>query len=84
MNERIAEHDVVVLTQDVPDDKLQAGDVGVVLAVHPGRGAVPPGYTVEITTITGETAAVVDVPGTHVRLADDSDIRHSRHVPKIA
>ncbi|HEX3247766.1 MAG TPA: DUF4926 domain-containing protein [Chloroflexota bacterium] len=84
MTERIAEHDVVVLTQDVPDDKLQAGDVAVVLAVHSPRGAVPAGYTLEITTITGETAAVVDVPASHVRPADDSDIRHSRQVTKIA
>jgi len=77
----LAEHDVVVLTRDVPDDGLKAGDVGVVLVVHPGRGDVPPGYTVEVTTLLGETVAVVDVPADLVRPASERDVRHARSAP---
>ncbi|MGH8515533.1 MAG: DUF4926 domain-containing protein, partial [Gammaproteobacteria bacterium] len=30
----INEHDCVVLTRDVPDDGLEAGDVGTVVHIH--------------------------------------------------
>ena len=30
----IKEHDCIVLTQDLPDDGLQAGDVGTVVHIH--------------------------------------------------
>jgi hypothetical protein len=78
MSERIAEHDVVVLTRDLPDEGLKAGDVGVVLFRHEGRGVVPPGYTVEVTTLLGETVAIVDVPADMVRPAAGRDVRHAR------
>ena len=69
---------MVVLTRDLPEDGLRAGDVGVVLLAHPGREGVPPGYTVEVTTVTGETVAVVDVAANAVRRAARQDIRHAR------
>lgn len=71
---------MVVLTRDLPEDGLRAGDVGVVLLAHPGRAGVPPGYTVEVTTVTGETVAVVDVGANAVRRAAKQDIRHARTV----
>ena len=78
VSELLAEHEVVVLTQDLPDEGLQAGDVGVVLLTHPSRVGVPAGYTVEVTTVTGETVAVVDVAVDAVRPAAERDIRHAR------
>jgi len=84
VNEPIREHDIVVLTRDHPDESLRSGDVGVVLAIHPAIGTVPAGYTLEITSLTGETAAVIDVPADHVRPAADTDIRHSRPRAAIA
>ena len=84
MNERIAEHAVVVLTKDVPSDDLRSGDVGVILVIHAGTAEAPPGYTLEVTTVTGETAAIVDVPADHVRLAAATDIRHTRSTARIA
>jgi hypothetical protein len=39
----ILEHECVVLTQDLPDEGLQAGDIGTVVHIHQG-GA---GYGVE-------------------------------------
>jgi len=80
VSERLAEHEVVVLTRDLPDEGLRAGDVGVVLLTHPGRDDVPPGYTVEVTTVTGETVAVVDVAADAVRPAAEQDVRHARAV----
>jgi hypothetical protein len=80
----LAEHDVVVLTRDVPDDGLKAGDVGVILFAHEGHDDVPPGYTVEVTTLLGETVAVVDVPADVVRPAVERDVRHARSVPMSA
>ena len=78
MSELLAEHEVVVLTRDLPDEGLRVGDVGVVLLTHKGRDGVPPGYTVEVTTVTGETVAVVDVAADAVRPAAERDIRHAR------
>src|SRR4051812_24254126 len=62
LSEPIAEHDVVVLTRDLPDEGLVAGDLGVVLFVHEGNDEVGPGFTIEVTTVLGDTIAVTDVP----------------------
>ncbi len=78
VSELLAEHEVVVLTRDLPDEDLRAGDVGVVLLAHPSRNGIPPGYTVEVTTVTGETVAVVDVAADAVRPGAEQDIRHVR------
>ncbi len=74
----IAEHALVVLTRDLPDEGLEAGDVGTVVMVHPGRDRLPPGYTLEFTTLAGETVAVVDAPADAVRPVAESDIHHVR------
>ena len=50
----INEHDCVVLTQDLPNQTLKAGDMGTVIHIHQG-GA---GYEVEFMTLAGETVAV--------------------------
>ena len=39
---------MVVLTRDLPDDGLEAGDVGVVMLVHEGRDGVPHALIAEI------------------------------------
>jgi hypothetical protein len=81
-SEPLLEHDVVVLTRDVPSENVRAGDVGVILAIHAGSATVPPGYTLELTTVTGETAAIVNVPTDYVRPAAPTDIRHTRSTVK--
>jgi len=53
----INEHDCVVLLQDLPEERLQAGDVGTVVHVHRGGE----GYEVEFMTLTGQTVAVATV-----------------------
>jgi hypothetical protein len=70
------ELDVVVLTRDLPDEKLVAGDVGTIVAVHQG-GA---GYTVEFVTPGGDTIAVVTVPADGIRRPKRTEIAHARIV----
>jgi hypothetical protein len=72
----IKELDPVVLTGDLPEQRLQAGDVGWVVAIHRG-GA---GYEVEFTTLTGETVSVVTVPADRVRPVGRKEIAHARLV----
>jgi hypothetical protein len=78
VNDRIAELDLVVLTRDLPDEGLEAGDVGVVLLTHDGHDDVPPGYTIEVTTLLGDTVAVTSVPADMVRPVSEVDVRHTR------
>lgn len=84
MSELLREHDVVVFTRDLPDEGIKAGDVGVVLVTHRGHADVPPGYTVEVTTVLGETVAIVDVPVDLVRPAAERDVRHARSISMSA
>ena len=52
----IKEHDRVVLKTAVPDEGLEAGDVGTVVHIYrDGEG-----YEVEFVTLDGRTAAVVN------------------------
>lgn len=72
----ISELDVVVLTRDLPDYGLEAGDVGTVVMVHAERA----GYEVEFMTLTGETVAVVTLPADAVRSIREREIAHARVV----
>ena len=72
----IRELDLAVLTKDVPEERLEAGDVGTVVLVH-RLGA---GYEVEFTTLAGETVAVVTVPASAVRPVRERELAHAREV----
>lgn len=72
----ISELDVVVLTRDLPDHGLEAGDVGTVVMVHEGGS----GFEVEFVTFTGETVAVVTLPADAVRSIREREIAHARVV----
>ena len=72
----IKEHDCVVLTRDLPEENLRAGDVGAVVHIHNGGAA----YEVEFVTLTGRTVAVATVGAAHVRLIGDRDISHVREL----
>ena len=62
----IRELDEVVLTCDLPEQKLAAGDIGTVVLVH-GEGR---GYEVEFMTLDGETIGVSTLRADQVRQAD--------------
>jgi hypothetical protein len=72
----IKEHDVIVLTQDLPEERLTAGDVGTVVHVH-GGGA---GYEVEFMTLSGQTIAVATVMASQVRPVTSRDMLHVRQL----
>ena len=72
----IKELDPVVLTKNLPDGQLEAGDVGWVVMVHAG-GA---GFEVEFVTLDGETVSVATVEADCVRPVGAGEIAHVRRV----
>jgi len=75
----IKEHDCVVLTQDLPSEGLQAGDVGTVVHIHQGGD----GYEVEFVTLTGRTVAVATAMAAQVRPVAARDIAHVRELEPV-
>ena len=72
----IKEHDAIILTEDLPGEGLQAGDIGTVVHVH--QNGV--GYEVEFMTLAGETIAVVTLMASQVRPVARRDIAHAREL----
>lgn len=70
------ELEMVVLRRDLPEARLEAGDVGTVVLTHAG-GA---GFEVEFATLAGETIAVVTVPAEDLRAVAPDEIAHVRRV----
>jgi len=70
----IHEHDCIVLTHDLPDDGLKAGDVGTVVHIHRDAAA----YEVEFMTLTGQTLAVPTVLPAQLRPVSARDVSHVR------
>lgn len=66
----------VVLTTDLPEHHLEAGDIGTVVLVHEG-GA---GYEVEFVALNGETLVVTTVTSTQVRSVKRGELPHARLV----
>ena len=63
-----------MLTTNVPDEDLEAGDVGTVVHVHKGDE----GFEVEFMTLTGETVVVRRHGKPIVRLVPDSTFMNGR------
>lgn len=72
----IKELDTVVLTTDLADHGLTAGDIGTVVMVH-GHGQ---GFEVEFTTLEGATLTVASLDAADVRAVDHNEIAHARAV----
>ncbi len=72
----IHEHDCVVLTANLQDDGLEAGDVGTVVHIHKDAAA----YEVEFTTLTGNTVAVATVLTSQLRPVSKHDLTHVREL----
>jgi hypothetical protein len=69
----IHELDSVVLTVDLPEHRLQRGDVGTVVLLHEDRD-----YEVEFVALDGETLAVVSLAQSQVRPIAAGEIAHAR------
>jgi hypothetical protein len=62
----------VILVQDVPEEGVKAGDVGVVVERHEVTGRET-GYSVEFLDMLGNTVAVATVPGSALRAPTRAD-----------
>ncbi len=70
----IKEHEQVVLTADLPEYDLKAGDVGVVVHIYSDGEA----YELEIFALDGRTLDVVTVEAALVRPVSRRDVLHVR------
>jgi hypothetical protein len=70
----IQELDRVVLTTDLPEHGLQAGDLGTVVLVHRDNQ----GYEVEFVTLSGETVALVSLFPNQLRPIGQREIAQAR------
>lgn len=61
----------VVLTQDLPKERLRAGAVGAIVEHYAARANVPEGYELEVFAANGQTVAVVQVPASAIREATE-------------
>jgi hypothetical protein len=73
---KIKEHDCVVLTSDLPQEELKAGDVGTVIHIHQSGAA----YEVEFTTLDGRTLTVATIEGKQLRPVSRRDVSHVREL----
>ena len=71
----IKELDTIILTSDLSEFDLRAGDLGTVVLVHKHAG-----YEVEFVTLDGETVAVVSLASEQVRPVGHREIAHARLV----
>lgn len=63
----------VILTRDVAEHGLRAGDVGTVVERHAVPGKADEGYSVEFFDMTGNTVAVATLPAGALRLPTPAD-----------
>ncbi len=70
----IKDHDRIVLTCDLPEEGLKAGDVGTVVHVHRQGEA----FEVEFLALVGDTVAVATVTASQLRSVTNQDVTHAR------
>ena len=63
----------VILTRDVPESGLRAGDVGTVVERHAAPGISEEGYSIEFFDMTGNTVGMVTLPASALRLPTTAD-----------
>ncbi len=70
------EHERVVLTTDLPERSLEAGDVGTIVHTYAEESA----YEVEFVALDGQTVAVVTIPGNKLRDVRHNELTHARPI----
>jgi len=73
----------LILTVDLPDQGLLAGDVGTLVERHLVLGKEE-GYSVEFFDMTGRTVAVATVPARHLRAPTSADRHAARSLAKAS
>lgn len=74
---RFKEFQQVALAKDMPDDKLQRGDLATIVDIHPANGGEV-GYSIEVFNALGETIAVTTVPESVLEELTANEILHVR------
>ena len=72
----IQEHERAILTVDLPEHGLKAGDVGTVVHIYRDGAA----YEVEFFTLDGHTLDVVTLEADQARPVSRREIMHARQV----
>ena len=75
----LKELDRIVLTTDIEEEGLKAGDAGTIVHMYPGGDA----FIVEFMTLDGDTVALVDVLPSQARPVTSRDITHARSVETV-
>jgi hypothetical protein len=75
----LKEHERVVLTAAVPEEGLEAGDVGTIVHVYSDGQA----YEVEFVALDGHTTAVATLEAHQVRPVTSRDMTHSREIQAV-
>lgn len=73
----MTEHERIVLTEDLSEYGLQAGDVGTIVHVYSGSQA----FEVEFVALTGKTVAVVTISSDKARAVREDELTHARALP---
>ncbi|OGE38108.1 DUF4926 domain-containing protein [Candidatus Daviesbacteria bacterium RIFCSPLOWO2_01_FULL_39_12] len=71
---KFRELETVILTHDIKEHDLRAGDMGAVVNVYDGGKAAE----VEFVTATGKTVALVTLTSSDVRDIKQNDLLHVR------
>jgi Domain of unknown function (DUF4926) len=61
-----------ILTRDVPEEGLHAGDGGTVVEIYEVAGSET-GYSIEFFDALGNTIAVVELPASALRMPTDTE-----------
>ena len=69
----------VALTEDLPEQGLRAGDVGMIVHVYGDHK----GYEVEFVTVNGDLVALVSVYPNQIRPLENDEIASARRVKSI-
>ena len=67
----------VALARDLPEKRLQRGDMATIVDRHPAAGGEP-GYSIEVFNALGETIAVTVVAESCLQPLTANDIMHVR------
>lgn len=72
----LKEHERAVLTVDLPEHHLKAGDVGTVVYIYGDHKA----YELEFFTLNGQTLDVITVEAVQVRAVSNTEVMHAREI----
>lgn len=75
----IEEHERVALRRDVPEQGLEAGDVGTVVHVYRGGEA----FEIEFIALNGQTVLVTTLSASWVRPVTNREITHARTLATV-